>query len=168
MKRLSWKYIAGLVDGEGCIDFQCHVDHKTDKPRLYLVPRLRIAMAAVGKDLLELIKIQLGGSLWLKNRSKNPNWQDAYYWQVSGKLMRPVLQNIVNHLVLKQEQARLCIWWIDRCMGRQLSKLNEVESIRQCARDELKAMKLDPQRLSGEAVKKLTQLINGCDSPTEC
>ncbi len=168
MKRLSWKYIAGLVDGEGCIDFQCHTDPRNKEPRLYIVPRLRVAMTEPARELLDQLKLDCGGNVWIKNRHlENPNWLPAYYWQIQGKQLRPLLQNIVNHLWIKQEQARLCIWWIDRCMGRRFDKLGNLESIRQCARDELKAMKLDPHRLSGKAIQAMTKLMDdGCDSRT--
>jgi len=175
MKRLSWKYIAGLSDAESCIDFQCHVDQRDKEPRLYIVPRLRIAMTVVAKDVLEMLKANHGGNIWeCKRNHHNPNWQPALYWQLQGKQLRPFLQNIVNHLVIKQEQAKLCIWWIDRCMGRPFNKLRStnpngtsVESIRQGVRDELKAMKADPHRLSGKAIEKFMKLIepfDGCDS----
>ena len=89
MKRLSWKYIAGLIDGEGCIDFQCHVDQRDKEPRLYIVPRLRIAMTIVGKDVLELLKVNHGGNIWeCKRNHHNPNWQPALYWQLQGKQQR--------------------------------------------------------------------------------
>lgn len=160
MKRLSWKYIAGLVDGEGCIDFQCHVDQRNKEPKLYIVPRLRIAMTIVAREILDILKTNHGGNIWeAKRNNMNPKWTPACYWQLQGKQLRPFLQNIVNHLWIKKEQAKLCIWWIDRCMGRQFNKLNQVEFIRQCARDELKAMKADPHRLSGRAVTVLTKLI---------
>jgi len=160
MKRLSWKYIAGLIDGEGCIDFQCHTDQRNIVKRLYIVPRLRIALTVSAKIVLDMCQANFGGNIWeAKREEKNPNWQTAYYWQLQGKQLRPLLQNIVNHLIIKKEQAKLCIWWIDKCMGQQFSRLESVESIRQCARDELKAMKLDPHRLSGTAVQKLSELM---------
>lgn len=160
MKRLSWKYIAGLIDGEGCIDFQCHTDERNVVKRLYIVPRLRIAMTDVAIPVLEMLKANHGGSIWCaKRNNQNPNWRPAYYWQLQGKQLRPLLQNIINHLIIKKEQAKLCIWWIDKCMGKQFSRLESIESIRQSARDELSAMKADPHRLSGMAIQRLSELM---------
>lgn len=161
MKRLSWKYIAGLIDGEGCIDFQCHVDQRNKEKRLYVVPRLRIALAENSLFLLEILKANHGGNLWTgqQNKEVNPNWQNAYYWQVQGKKMRPILQNIVNHLLIKKEQAKFAIWWVDNMMGKQHNGNQDLEAIRQSARDELKAMKRDPQRLSEKAVERISLLM---------
>jgi hypothetical protein len=164
MKRLSWKYIAGLIDGEGCIDFQCHVDQRNKVKRLYIVPRLRIAMTDIAKIVLDMCQANFGGNIWEAKRNQyNPNWRPAYYWQVQGKQLRPLLQNVVNHLIIKKEQAKLCIWWIDKCMGKQFNHLDNVEPIRQCAKDEISAMKTDPHRLSGMAIQKLIELMRQSD-----
>jgi len=117
-------------------------------------------MTDVARIVLDMCQANFGGSIWeCKRNHQNPNWRPAYYWQIQGKQLRPLLQNIVNHLIIKKEQAKLCIWWIDKCMGKQFSRLESVESIRQSARDEISAMKIDPHRLSGTAIQKLTELM---------
>lgn len=160
MKHISWKYIAGLIDGEGCLDFQ--VGHsrytRADGSRaeyLYLTPRLRVAMAENAKFLLELLHNQCGGNVWTSPRSqRNENWQDAMYWQLENSRLRPVLQEIVQFLIVKKEQARFLIWLIDNMRGRQVTQygMQNLDKARIVAREELKAMKRDPQRLSERAV----------------
>ena len=166
MKRLSWKYLAGLTDGEGCVDFQIHTKKGG---RIYMVPRLRIAMSDNSLFVLEMIKANHGGNIWASKLShRNPNWQDASYWQIQGKKMRAFLQNIIKHMYIKKEQAKFALWWVDNVMGKELNNcLQTVEGniIKQFARDELKAMKVDPQRLSEVAVKKLRALGFGLWSP---
>ena len=147
MKRLSWKYMAGLVDGEGCLDVQ--VTHHKDYPgRPYMSPRVRIALVEHSKFVLDMLQANHGGSVWdAKRANKNPVWQNAFYWQLQGKQARPYLQNIVNHLEIKKEQAKLLIWMIDNVMGKHVS-----DKLREHLNDEMKAMKRDPQRLSEKAV----------------
>jgi hypothetical protein len=154
MKRLSWKYIAGLVDGEGCLDVQ--ITHHRDYPgRPYIRPRVRIALAAPSKFLLDILQANHGGSVWeAKRSSKNPVWQSAYYWALHGKQARPFLQNIVNHLEIKKEQAKLLLWMIDNVMGKHVA-----QELREHLLDELKAMKRDPQRLSEAAVRKAQAIL---------
>lgn len=163
MKRLSWKYMAGLIDGEGCFDFQCHVDKRNKVERLYIVPRLRIGMTEVSKDLLETIHANYNGNLTLMVND-NPNWGNKLTWQVQGKMMRPLLQNIVNHLILKKEQARLCIWWIDHMMGKSVIGDGKIGPARQAAKSEISAMKSDPHRLSEKAIENIKFVFSGCDS----
>lgn len=157
MKRLSWKYIAGLVDGEGCIDCEHVRDHRT-KVYHYLRPRLRIALGLPGKEVLEIMQANHGGNTYEKNlkghEKYNPNWGSAFYWQLEGKRLRALLQNIVNHLIIKKEQARLAIWILDHITGKQVT-----DEIRDRLRDEMKAMKRDPQRLSEQAVTGIQLLI---------
>lgn len=150
MKRLSWKYIAGLVDGEGCIDVQVS-KHRANSENPYIRPRLRIAMAENAYPVLEILHANHGGQLHKRNRkSSNPNWMDAYAWGLHGKQCRPFLQNIVKHLILKHEQAKLCIWMIDEVMGKWVS-----QDAKERLRDELKAMKRDPHRLSEKAISEI-------------
>lgn len=155
MKRLSWKYVAGLVDGEGCIDMQ--ITHHKDYPdRPYLRPRLRITLVESCKFLLEIFDNNFHGrGHFTKRDFKNPVWQNAYTWGLYGKKLRPFLQNIVNHLILKKEQAKLAIWMLDNVSGKHVKT-----ELREHLNNEIKAMKRDPQRLSETAVLKAKELIN--------
>jgi len=153
MKRLSWKYIAGLVDGEGCIDVQLYRDKRLSHKPLYIRPRLRITLTENCIFLLEILKANHGGSLEYRNlKKKNPVWQNAVTWHLAFRKLRPFLQNIANHLHIKKEQALLAIWIQDRLtkQGMQFS-----DEPKQCAAKELKAMKTDPQRLSEAAIRKI-------------
>lgn len=147
MKRLSWKYVAGLIDGEGCIDLQ-YSYNKNYPGRPYIRPRCRISMSEPAKFLLDNFHANFGGDHHILKRSfRNPNWANAYCWGLHGKKLRPFLQNIVNHLILKKEQARLAIWLIDNVMGKHVN--NE---LRELLKYEMKAMKSDSHRLSETAV----------------
>lgn len=159
MKRLSWKYMAGLIDGEGCIDMQVH--RVAGRDGLYPRPRLRVYLAQnAGGILLENMKNNFGGTICTRERNKvNSNWQDVSCWQIEGKRMRALLQNIVNHLIIKKEQAKFAIWWLDNMMG----KVATTDEARKTAIDELKAMKTHPQRLSEEAVRRIEAMA--CDTP---
>ncbi len=153
MKRLSWKYIAGIIDGEGCIDFQW-VYNKKYPGIPYIRPRVRLTFAEPGKFLLDMFRENFGGGGHEKARSfDNPVWQNAHTWGLHGKQVRPFLQNIVNHLFIKKEQARLALWVCDNAMGKRVS--NE---LREHLKYEMKAMKRDSQRLSETAVSKAKKI----------
>lgn len=176
MKRLSWKYIAGFVDGEGCLDMQFTKDGKTGEYK-YIRPRMRIGLSEPGRAVLDMLLANHGGNIYVKNLEGhgkfNANWKAHHYWQLEGKRLRPFIQNIVNHLEIKKEQARLVIWMIDNVMGKHVP-----DGVRELLKDELKAMKSDPQRLSERAVQELSKMMGdapwsrysasckGCDSDT--
>jgi len=147
MKRISWKYLAGLIDGEGCIDVQI-------SKGVYVRPRLRIGMAVNALQLLGLIQNSLGGHISYRD-SKNPNWQDSATLDWSGyRQACPVLRNVVNHLFLKREQARFCLWLETNIKGQQVST-----EVRDAIREELKLMKRDSHRLSEKAQERIQALL---------
>lgn len=151
MKRVSWKYLAGLIDGEGCIDLA------TTKvnDQFYVQPRLRVGMSICNLFLLEMCQLNFGGHLEKKRESTNPAWQDSQTWALSGyKKSCPVLRNVVNHLILKKEQARLCLWMETNVKGKRLS----AEALK-AVREEFKLMKRDPHRLSEKAQERISTLL---------
>lgn len=163
MKRLSWKYIAGLVDGEGCMDMQVS-HHKLYPGRPYVRPRIRLALVENCRFLLEILQANHGGSIFNDPKAnRNPSWQNACYWHLDGKKARPFLQNIVNHLEIKTEQARLLIWMIDNVMGKHVG-----DELREHLKAELQAMKRDPQRLSEAATQIAEKMIRANVEAKHC
>ena len=154
MKRLPWKYLAGFIDGEACIDVQITKIKGNDT--IYIRPRLRIAQADYGLFLLEMMNNSLGGHICHRELSKkNPTWSDASSIEWSGyKQACPVLRNVVNHLFLKKEQARLCLWMERNLKGQKVST-----EVRDTVREELKLMKRDPHRLSEKAQEKILGML---------
>lgn len=152
MKRVSWKYLAGLIDGEGCVDVQ--VTKVGDK--FYVRPRLRVAMTEIASDLLETFKLNFGGHLCKRELSaENSNWNNAISWELAGyKQACPVLRNIVNHLILKKEQARFCLWMETNLKGKHVGQ----EVVEKC-RVVLKLMKRDPHRLSEQAQVEILGML---------
>lgn len=151
MKRVSWKYLAGLIDGEGCIDVQ--VTKIGDK--FYIRPRLRINMADVAKELLEMCQLNFGGHLCKREYEAKPLWSNATSWELAGyKQSCPVLRNIVNHLILKREQARFCLWMETNLKGKHIGQ----EAVDKC-REVLKLMKRDPHRLSESAQEEILGML---------
>lgn len=150
MKRVSWKYLAGLVDGEGCIDLQV----QKGQNRLYVRPRLRIAMADVAFPLLEMCQANFGGHLE-KRQAVNANHQDSSCWTLAGYTKAcPILRNIVNHLFIKREQARFCLWMEPNIKGKPLTQ-ECVDALR----NELKLAKRDLHRLSEQAQEVILGML---------
>lgn len=153
MKRFSWKYMAGLVDGEGCIDMQGSVDKRDNT--FYCRPRFRLSFSGDdGKTLLETCVANFGGHL--ETKQAYGDWKQPYCWLLTGKAhLRPFLQNIVNHTVLKKEQIKFAIWWLDRIGGKKVAPIVRLKGV-----DMLKAMKRDPQRLSEWAVTEIKKVMD--------
>lgn len=147
MKRLPWKYLAGLIDGEGCFDL-----HISEKKRIQ--PRLRISLVESCIHVLEMAKNTYGGTLNSRT-TNNPKWQNSISWELVGyRLVCKCIHNIVPHLLIKQQQARLLLWMMNNLRGKTLS----LELV-QVAKEEMSLMKKDPHRLSEIAEKNISQML---------
>ena len=147
MKRLSWKYIAGLIDGEGCLDVQI-------TKGIYVRPRIRVCLADNCQMLLQMLHTNHGGSL-IARPSTNQNWQSSTSWELCGYTMVcPFLRNFANHMYIKHEQAKFLLALEGILKGKQVA-----DEARQFVIDELKAMKRDPHRLSERAQERLMSLL---------
>lgn len=156
MKHIPWKYLAGLVDGEGCIDVQ--VTNMQQGQYCSVRPRLRICMSVVAKEVIDLLHNNFGGYIQ-ERKFDNVEWSDALSWELPGyKQVCPVLRNIVNHLIIKKQQVRFCLWMETNLKGKHVST-----DVRDAIREELKLMKRDPHRLSEKAQERILNLL-GCDS----
>jgi len=143
--------MAGLVDGEGCIDARLFRDKRHKHKPLYIQPRIRVGLVESCRFILEIMKVNHGGNI-SDRKVDNPDWNNSASWSLQGTKLRPFLQNLVKHLILKKEQALLAIWIQDnlRKQGMQFK-----EEPKQCAYKEMRAMKTDPQRSSEAAIQKI-------------
>jgi LAGLIDADG endonuclease len=159
-------YLAGLFDGEGCIDVQVmYPQAPTAKGRLYVRPRVRLCMADSARPLMELIHHVFGGHI-VSRKSTMKNQQSSWSLEwLSNDAIRELLLTILPHLILKREQAKLALWWLDTASGRQ-SKQSEfpgMEKARHAFKNEMQAMKRDPQRLSERAAEEILRLMRQSD-----
>ena len=103
----QWAYLAGLVDGEGCISIQYGKGRRNPTYSAKLV----IAMTDYG--MIEWLKNTFGcGSIWTAYRSKSsarPNWKDIHYWQLGSLAALDILRGVYPYLLLKREQAEAAI-----------------------------------------------------------
>ena len=153
------EYLAGLFDGEGCIDVQrCYP--KEGRNRLYVRPRVRMCMTDSARFLADRLHARFGGHLTSRkagNRNQQSSW--SLEW-LNGVDMRRLLNLILPHLVLKAEQAKLVLWWLDNASGRYTTAgYVGMEQARAAFVEELRAMKVDPQRLSERAVERIASLM---------
>lgn len=147
MKRLPTKYVAGLIDGEGCIDFS--ISHGK-----YIRPRVRIALAEPSKFVLDMIQNTYGGHLY-KREVTNPLWQNSYSWELMGYgQVCCFLREIKNFLYIKRQQAEFVLELENLVRGKVVS-----DKAKEIAREELKLMKRDPHRLSEKAVERILQML---------
>jgi len=178
MKRLSWKYIAGLIDGEGTIDFQRTRAHD-DKESITLNIRVRITLTKPSMFVLESLSASFGGALEDRSGSEiyktKTNWQPAVTWALTGSRAYGLLQNIKQHLLIKKNQAEFAMQYYDSdhrgsTIGKHLAGEERERTLkfRNAVYDAMKAMKQDPHRLSdlallwkqsGDAIVEVPEMV---------
>lgn len=156
------EYLAGLFDGEGCIDVQrCYP--KAGRNRLYVRPRVRMCMTDSARFLADRLHAKFGGHILTRKGKENQQNSWSIEW-LNGDDMRRLLNLILPYLILKAEQAKLVLWWLDNASGRYTTAgYVGMEQARAVFAEELRAMKVDPQRLSERAEKRIASLMRQSD-----
>ena len=115
MKRDDAIYLAGLFDGEGCVQFHRRYKGKKGKVgKRYNCLTCTLDIAMTDKETIEHVKKITGlGSvnLRVKNRSKSskPHWKDQYRWNVSHRQAYEIAKHIAPFAVTKQEKLLLIV-----------------------------------------------------------
>jgi hypothetical protein len=162
MKRLSWKYVAGLIDGEGCVKvgFRLKKVNGTqgqhggeERNTIYHQIILELTLTESCKHVIDMLQNNYGGQIYYREYP-NPNWKPTWCWRLSDKTQcRSLFQNIMNHCYIKAEQMRLAIFCYDKVRGQITSEIADA------IKEEFKLLKADPQRLSEKAVQKISALM---------
>jgi len=123
----DWAYLAGIIDGEGCISVAI-----TRNGAYYL--QLRISQKNKGD--LKKLQTKFGGRL--NSNSNTQSYQLHWY----GRDAEPILRNILPYLIWKKDEAELAIAFIDQIMiSRQGRGIKQNKSLAQFIKDELQAIK---------------------------
>lgn len=91
-------YLAGLVDGEGCI--RLHPSNKGIYRKYY--PRLQVTNSY--KLLLDMLVSQYGGAIHGPKRG-SISTKDCWDWRITGDKARQLLIDLIPFLIVKKEKA---------------------------------------------------------------
>lgn len=148
-------YLAGLVDGEGCINIA-----KT-QGRYYV---LQIVIAQSNEYLLDYWqkKTGLGTIHHMKRRANGVNDSEKWHWHLSTGNAQKMLDVITPYLVLKQEEAMIALEFLQVCKhqesqyrGRGVKRITpDMLKIREAYKNALHKSK--SQRAGAELERELT------------
>jgi hypothetical protein len=122
--RLSYEYIAGLIDGEGCLYVHRGWDlsRSFNSPNYY--PGLLIAMCGP-QELALALKAEFGGSVSF-HRSEN-GWRPIWQWRITGrKAIMHCLKLISPYLIVKRQEAEILLRFCNH-VNRPGVRLSEEE-----------------------------------------
>ena len=98
---LQLAYVAGIIDGEGCIRTNNNISKQ---------PVIRVHVTNTRLDLILKLKEWFGGYTWINETHKyNPKAKASHIWEVSAKQAASFLTAILPYLFLKREQAELVL-----------------------------------------------------------
>jgi hypothetical protein len=105
-KPFDLKYVAGIVDGEGCVRISLN------KAAIQANKRPRVTMALTVsntyKPLLYKLKRQFGGTIHHVNHASIKH-KDSYNWVLSERAACLLLKKLLPFMFIKKKQAKLAI-----------------------------------------------------------
>lgn len=109
MKGRSLEYLAGIVDGEGCISIHCQKQHRSNRNgRCYPHYALGISVFQQDVRLMKWLVAHFGGQYY--KHSHVGEHSQGYSWHApTGKDREQFILSLIPYLLLKQEQAKLAL-----------------------------------------------------------
>ena len=103
MKKTDLAYIAGIIDGEGCIRIEKH----SKQNRYYT---LEVSVKMTWRWMPEFLHYSFGGVFRkLKLPEGNPTHKEQWGWKVRGTMAVEFLKSIMPYLKLKKAEAELAL-----------------------------------------------------------
>lgn len=113
MKELSLEYIAGFFDADGSVGIYERGGNRNAKSYQICVA---IANSGYhGRIICEQLKERFGGTVTSTKLSRdNPNHRDVFWWRTNGRYVtKRFLEEIVDHSIIKQDQIKLALSFIN-------------------------------------------------------
>ncbi len=104
MRKTDLAYVAGIVDGEGCIGLYLH---QSKKRRPFYV--LQVTVANTNEWLIQWLKFSFGGSVHLRICDEPTNCRPQWYWIIAAKKALEFLMLVSPYLRLKKPQAEIAV-----------------------------------------------------------
>jgi hypothetical protein len=108
VSQVDWGRLAAYIDGEGCvaIPMTSHKDPKHQgRPKNEYV---KVHVANTNVRLVLWLQDTFGGAVQIQTR-QSARWKTAYVWTVSCLYASEILRGCLPYLLLKKEQAELCL-----------------------------------------------------------
>lgn len=110
MKQLSETdkaYIAGLLDGEGCVGI---AKQKTRTGKYDYVFQMRVIITNSCADVLYWVQEQTGiGLIYKYKKGYQTNWKPVHRWQVVSNQCRTLLMELYPYLKIKRDIADIVL-----------------------------------------------------------
>ncbi|KKN34944.1 hypothetical protein LCGC14_0788850 [marine sediment metagenome] len=100
---LKYAYLAGLIDGEGCIQIKRQKDSAKSFGFYF---RLEVQITSTNEKLIAYLISNHDGYIY-KQKSANPKHKTALHWRVGSTTAKKLLEKVFPYLIIKREQAQV-------------------------------------------------------------
>jgi len=122
MSATERAYVAGIIDGEGCIEFKWTNRIRRDRKGIptYRTLIVRLEVPQVDGRLIDyLMETVKEGCRDIKRYPKNPTYQDQHRWRVGYHGVYRVLKQVYPYLIVKKEKAKLVVDHYDKKFNKK-------------------------------------------------
>ncbi|RKY38523.1 MAG: hypothetical protein DRP75_04355 [Candidatus Omnitrophota bacterium] len=137
--EIDLAYLAGIIDGEGCITIHRTAQRRKNSDGKTLQPMLTITncdsnIIARCQEILN--RLEINGHLKSSSIRRPSSWKTCYWFTVSGFKIKRILDAIKPYLVGKQGQCELVLNFINSRLSKGTPKAfpydeNEKEIVNQ-------------------------------------
>ena len=116
-------YVAGIIDGEGSIEFVQRDRIRHDRPGkpVHKVWNIRMEVPQVDGRLIDYLMTTTDeGVRDMKHYPNNESWQDQHRWRVSYRGVYRVLKQVHKYLIVKKEKSELVIDHYDKIFSKKV------------------------------------------------
>jgi len=116
-------YVAGIVDGEGSIEFtrRQRIRHDRKGKPVHNVMNIRLEVPQVDGRLIDYLMVTTDeGVRDMKYYHGNENWQDQHRWRVGYRGVYRVLKQVHEYLIVKKEKSQLVIDHYDKIFSKKV------------------------------------------------
>lgn len=124
MKEQNWPYLAGLIDGEGCLSAWKYWNANRTDCAPYSQYSCRVSITNTSLVLMKWLIQHFGGGFLCKREATDKH-KASYEWRPKGQTnVKRLLLAIAPYLVIKKKQASLLLEFIE--LGHNPSRRNEI------------------------------------------
>ena len=116
-------YVAGIIDGEGYIEFKQRERIRHDRPGkpVHKVWNIRMEVPQVDGRLIDYLMETTGeGVRDMKHYKNQENWQDQHRWRVAFRGVYRILKQVHKHLIVKKEKSKLVVDHYDKIFSKKV------------------------------------------------
>jgi len=123
MSPTEQAYVAGIIDGEGWIEFRRKAMRRNNRPGkpIHNVLIIRMEVPQVDGRLIDyMMEVTGEGSRDIKRFPNHPTYQDQHRWRCCHHGCYRLLKQIYKFLIVKREKAKLIIDHYDKKFSKKV------------------------------------------------